>query len=319
MLSRSGRWSKLRNDRTLFLICLLIALTFWLFVKLSDEYETELPVSLKIECPPALILSYPPPAYGQALVKGTGWNLFYNYLKNRKHSIFIDLNSQQKPGRVTVQLNEQSRLNLGGNLKVLALTPNSVHLLLDSLERRILPLHAPLQLQFFDGYHLKQAPLLDPDSVWVQGPASIVQELTSWETDTLRFRQLKSDHRATVNVRKADSPTVTVEPEEVEVKLQVEPIVEQSLFIPVTVLNAPNRYRVFPASVRLTFVVGMSRINSIQASDFELTADVKDLIMSSDNTLVPLNLTRKPDAARGIRYSPQVVEVILLLKADGEY
>jgi hypothetical protein len=316
VFSRSGRWSRLRNDQTLFLICLLIALTFWLFVKLSDEYETELQISLKFECPPTLIFSSAPPAYGHALIKGSGWNLLSNYLKNRNHSVYINLSSQPSPGRVTVQLNEQSRLNLGGNFKVLALAPNSIELLLDSLERRKLPLHAPLQLQFFDGYHLKQPPLLEPDSVWVQGPATIVRELTSWETDTLKYNQLKSDHSATVAVRKPDNPTVEVDPARVDVSLQVEPVVEQSLFIPVKVLNAPNRYRVFPASIRLTFVVGMSRMGSIQASDFELTADVKDLVVSSDNTLVPLNLTRKPDAARGIRYSPQVVEVILQLKAD---
>lgn len=310
--SRSGFWYSLRNDRTLFLTCLMIALIFWIFVKLSDEYRTEIQVTLEYDTPDNLMFAATPTTRADALLRGSGWELLPIYA--RKGTITqIDLRNQQSDLVFEMSIREVVQRQLGVGLEVLNVEPNTLNFQLEAIAEKRVPLRPSLDLHFSDDYHLRKPPALSPDSVLVRGPASLIDSVAFWVTDTLRLENLKSDYADKIGVLQDPDKLLLVEPRIVDIRCEVEPVVEKTLFVPVQVRNAPDSVRIFPSSIRITFVVGMSRFDSLKVTDFELVADLKEVEISSSNTLIPVSMLRKPADVRGVRYSPQMVEMLIQL------
>lgn len=308
--SRSGFWYSLRNDRMLFLTCLMIALIFWIFVKLSDEYRSEVQVALQYYTPDDRMFAAKPADRVEVLLRGTGWELLPIHLR-KGVSTQIDLRSQQSDLVFEVSIREIVQRQLGVGIEVLNIEPNTLRFQLEAIAEKRVLLQPSLDLHFSDDYHLRRPPTLSPDSILVRGPVSLIDSIAFWVTDTLRLQNLKSDYSAKIGVRQDSENLVVVEPVVVNIRCEVEPVVEKTLFVPVQVLNAPDSVRIFPSSIRITFVVGMSRFDSLKVSDFELVADLQDVEVSSRNTLIPVSMLRKPADVRGVRYSPQMVEMLI--------
>jgi hypothetical protein len=70
---------KIREDRAILLICIGIALVFWLLVKLSQTYSTVRPVKFEFQIPENETLSNAPPEDMTVEIEGTGWDLMFDY------------------------------------------------------------------------------------------------------------------------------------------------------------------------------------------------------------------------------------------------
>ncbi len=302
------------EDRFLLGICLGIALIFWLLVKLSQTYRTEKTVVLYFSLPEGKAFSEMPPKDITATIQGTGWELLYEFLRSAQIGLSYDLREVQDRfvlSRSQLRSEILSRLSSGG-MNIVELNYDDIVLSLEQKDTKRVPVSLHSRFSFEPGYQLQRPPVLSPDSVTLTGPASVIEKIDFWETDSIVLTELKSSLAQTTPLKPAPSG-VFLSAQQVKVQVNVEQYSEKSFWIPVSVRQSADSVRVFPQTIRLTCVVGLSRYDTLSSADFEITADLggRSLYADQRNTAL-LELTKRPDYVSHIHFSPKSIEFFLI-------
>lgn len=303
-----------REDRSLLGICIGIAFVFWLLVKLSQTYRSDKTVELSFTLPEGKTFSTLPPSDILATIQGTGWDLLVDFLSASRIGLAYDLsNVQDRFVLSRAQLRSEVLSNLSSRgLNIVELNYDDITLLLEQKETKRVPIRLNSRFSFEQGYQLQQPPSLQPDSVTLTGPESTLSEIAFWNTDSLVLSHLRVSVSKTLELTPPPSG-VLLGKQQVAVDVKVEQFTEQSFWVPVSIENTKDSVRIFPQTVQVTCVVGLSRYNALSAADFEITADVEGVALHKDqrNTAL-LQLTRSPAYVSNVRFSPRSVEFFLL-------
>lgn len=302
------------EDRRLLGICMGIALFFWLLVKLSQTYRTEKTVELYFSLPEGKAFSEMPPQDIVATLQGTGWELLYEFLRRSQIGLSYDLRNVQDRfvlSRGQLRSDLLNRLS-SGNMSIMELNYDDIVLLLEPKETRRVPVRLLQRFSFEQGYQMLGKPAIAPDSVTLTGPESVLSGFDQWETDSIVLTDLRATVSKSVALRNPPAG-VHVTADKVEVKVQVEQFSEQSFWVPVRVRSTADSVRVFPQTIQLTCVVGLSHYDQIDAGDFEIIADLEGLrLQKEQRNTVLLQLTKYPEHVKNIRFSPKSVEFFLV-------
>jgi hypothetical protein len=308
----------LREDRAVFLICTAIAFLFWFFVKLSQDYESEWTFDMTYLLPAEKAFLEAPPEKVTADVEGRGWDLMYLYFFRRHDTVRI-----QVEGGLVPSLNERSliaRLSpfvTSSNLDVVGVKEEYIDLSYELRASKKVPVRLAKELMFMPEHYQTRPIALNPDSVTLSGPESLIRSIQEWPTDSGQIKGLRADFQDQIPLQQPARKVLDVEPKEVELSVKVEPFVEKTfLFVPVQVKNAPDSLKIFPSSVKIACVIGMSQFSSIEASDFTVVADLENFELNSENNTVPFHLSEMPEAARSVRISPPSGEFFFQVTPD---
>lgn len=310
----------IRKERAILIVCMIFSSIFWFVVKMSKTYTTDRIVEIDYTLPEGKAFAELPPNEFEAQVEGTGWNLMYDFFISKRPKIAFDLNtfpaSTIERDQMVKRINEQMFKPLEVK-DVSSLAQRSFgkdYVILDYEERfeKKLPVFFDGSPSFELGYDYLDSVILTPDSVLVSGPFSLVENLTHWKTDWVEAADLKEDFTQVVDLKAPEKGQVFLTPESVQVDIAVEEFTENSLFVPVTLINHPDSIRIFPAKVQVQFVVGLSKFNQITADSFLLEVDFQGIARNAENNTVPLSLIKQPKEVNGVNFSPKSVEFFIL-------
>ncbi|MCB0640291.1 MAG: hypothetical protein KDC44_01565 [Phaeodactylibacter sp.] len=299
----------LRKDRAVLLACMFIALVFWFFVKLSKPYATTWDFALTINAPKGQAFLSLPPDEVVARVQGRGWDLLNYSLFRVPIALRFDLTdgaSLNINGRMLRERLSQQLANR--HIEVLDVNYDIISLTAEMEVTRRLRLQPALQLNFLAGYNQNGPYTVQPDSISITGPESLVAELHVWKTDTLILEDIRSDYTGKVKVATPMDPVLRVKPQEAELFIPVEPFVEQSFFAKVQVHHAPDSLIIFPPSVKLTYVAGVSKLHQINAESFQVFVDLEGFDLKSTNNTVPLIVSYSNPAIQSVQIDPPSIE-----------
>lgn len=82
---------QLKEDRSILLVCIIVAFVFWLLIKLSQTYRAEKAVNFNIQLPQGASLSSLPPDNMVADLEGTGWDLLFDHFYSRELALTYDM------------------------------------------------------------------------------------------------------------------------------------------------------------------------------------------------------------------------------------
>lgn len=302
----------LREDRAILIVCIGIALIFWLLVKLSQEYRSNKEVVLTFNIPADKTFSSAPPNDLSVQVEGAGWDLMFDYFANRRVNLIYDLMQTDQMNLSRGQLRTDILNQLSSNdLTIVELNYDNINLELEEKVSWKVPVILAADLSFSAGYHLKEPVSVDPDSITVTGPLSMLNSIQRWEADSLILKNLKTSQEKYVSLVRP-SREISLSHDRVRTIVPVEQYTEKSLFVPLTVLNAPDSIKVFPTNVQVRCIVGLSQYNSLGAKDFELVLDLQDVPVSESKNTAPINLVRRPDYVKMLSFSPSAAEFYIL-------
>lgn len=300
----------LREDRAELIICFAIAAFFWFLVKLSQQYESDWKFQLRYALPEQEAFAQKPPDVVTARISGTGWNLMYHSLFRNENVLTFDLTSLPTSllDRRLVIDRLQSLVS-EDNLVVKDIGIDFIALKLEPRASRRVPVSLAWEIRIQPQHDFQSPFRLSPDSVTVSGPSSLVDLLDSWPTEAGHTPLLKSDYSHVIPLQSDRNGLLELDAREIRLDVMVEPVVEKTVFyVPVTVTRAPDSIRIFPGSVTVYCVVGMSAYNLVDATAFTIEADLGGIKQRSEQNTVPLNLTRSPGFVKNVRFSPQSVE-----------
>ncbi len=308
----------LKSDRAILMICIGIALIFWLLVKLSQDFGTTLNLNAAYQLPQDKTFLQTPPSSITATVKGNGWDLLGNYFSAKKT---IELNLPDVPEYTFSSnvLKDLIRTKLPNTIEVNQVSPEYLQLRLEPKKAINVPVIHQTELSFSSQYHLKAPVYTTPDSVWITGPSSITDTITQWKTTLLKLENLQSTYQKLIPLIPPASTQLSLDPGEVMIQVPVEQITEKIVFIPISILNAPDSLKIFPEKIKISSTVGLSNYDSIHKDQFKAVVDFNQVKGSeTPNNSLPISLSEYPTLVESIHYTPKSVEYFFVQPLESD-
>lgn len=296
------------------MICIGIALLFWLLTKLSKTYPAEKEVTLRISTPEGKTFVEQPPQTLLVKLEGRGWELMFDYFTSPKIILRYDLSQSELSELSETRLRTDiSRRIAFGNIGISELNTGDINLVLEDEGKKRVPIVLRDSITFASGYHLTKSVQLKPDSVTLTGPITVLSNIDYWSTDSIAFTNLKNS--VTQKIALAEPPSgISLKLREVEATIQVEQLTEKSFFIPLEVQNAPDSLKYFPETVKVTCVVGLSDYNNIGPGDFKVQIDLGKISLNEGKNTIPISLTAAPKEAISVQFTPKAAEFFIFKK-----
>lgn len=320
MLIKSNVLTKIKpqEDRAILMICIGIALVFWILVKLSQVYRVWKPAVVNVNVPEEMALTKMPPNNLMLRFEARGWDLLFN--SQNLSDLVLDYSMGEETELIIPDGQLRSdifEMLSSPRIKVVDVNYNELYLQLEDRMEREVPVILNKNISFSDGFNYSNDITLEPDSVLISGPVSLVDPVVNWFTDSL----ILGDVKETV-----DKPVALMTPPrelklgqyEIMVNVPIEKFTEKSFFIPLKIRNAPeaDSLSIFPSSISVTCVVGLSKYHDLTADDIEFEADLGTTQLAEGKNTLPISLTKYPDFAQILNYSPKSATFFIIKKSQ---
>lgn len=314
LLRRRAKLNKqveqLKADRAILLLCLGIALAFWVPTKMAQIYRTEKKVKLYFDLPPKATFTVVPPADMTIVVEGKGWDLLFDRILDPHIKLYFDLSNEKRFDLNRGQLRKAILDQLYSlDLKIIELNYEELHFEIEPIAQKKVAVQFDGKMTFARDYYLKQALQLRPDSVWIKGPASRVGLTNQVKTEFKAFDQLSAAFSEKLELSVPQSIEVT--PTAVVLEASIEKFTEKSIFVKVHIPGSVGRLKYFPSQVKVTFQIGLSAFNSISSADFLIEADIQEGSTSKETTAA-LIVKKQPARARNVRIFPTRIDFLII-------
>lgn len=312
-LFKNKQWAR-PEERAILLICMGIALLFWIFIKLSQDYSASKTIQFEVIIPGDKTLVELPPNDMKIEMWGSGWDLLYDFFVAAKVQLTYNMEQSSSLSRSRNQLLSDIRNQLySRSLEIRALNYEGVQFQLDDKHSKQVPVQLQADIRYAPGYQARMEPQLEPDSVVLTGPASLLRSFDYWKTDSVYLSDLSVDVSRQLALQERP-PTLVIQPATVSLSVSTEQFTEHSLFVPLTIENAPDSVlRIFPRNVSVSYIVGLTAFNSISADDFTIIADFTGVDLHNNPiNEVPVKLVQHPDQVRNVNINPQTARYFIL-------
>ena len=181
------------------------------------------------------------------------------------------------------------------------------------LKAKTIPVNLKSDLTFADGYELKEAINISPDSILIKGPESVLDTISFVSTALFQKKQLNSSIKEIISIEKfSKESNIRTQQDKIEISAIVEEFTEGEIEVPVTLINSPknNSINTFPKLVKITYKVALSNFNKVTSSAFLIECDYN---MSKANNLPYLipKLVESSSLVRNIRIAPLKIDFII--------
>lgn len=307
--------SKALNKQTfIFLFFLALSTTFWLFQALSETYEQDFAIPIELRNVPSnVVVTTDLPNTLHVSLRDKGSVLLTYKYTQRINPIVIDFNNySNSTGHVVIQANEITRQiasQLLSSTQVLSIKPDPLEFYYNYGQCKRVPI--VLQGNFkTDRLFALADVMLNHDSVTVYASREILDTITAAYTKPLNLRNLSDTTRMNVPFQHVSGAKFV--PNSIKATFCIDRLVEKTVQVPVQQVNFPatKQLRTFPATVNVTFQVGMGLYRNITKDNFVLVVNYEDLLKNRTN-LCHLSLKTIPRGVSHVRITPQDVEYII--------
>ncbi|MFK8105171.1 MAG: hypothetical protein AB8G15_21845 [Saprospiraceae bacterium] len=278
-----------------------------MLVKMSHQYRTIQTLPIQYNIPLGKSFLATPPQQINVTFYGKGWDLLSNFFYTSKNFLLINLSESPEQSISRGELKDKIK-RLTPSLQVEDLDQNGLQIVLEELTLKKVPVVLHHELAFEVPFQLKDSLLIQPDSVFIEGPSSLIDSVYEWHTIVLVKNDIKANFRTAVNLIPSSNPQLKLEAKAIVVDAVVEQFTKKSIFLSVQVKNAPDSLkRIYPEKVKLSCVVGLSRYQELSSENFELSVDLSDVTPNTGNNTAAISITKQPPYVQGINFSPKSV------------
>jgi hypothetical protein len=309
------------NDKKLllFLFFLTISSGFWLLNALRKSYITDLSYAIEFyNLPTDKSIGAEAPTLIKLRVKGTGYILLRYYLGKDFYPLLFDVAHMKRSnlGNKTKVIMEQRqllaliRMQLSNDIELLEVAPTMLEVWFQNKASKKVPIVFNGKLAYNQPYHLSGKIELMPDSVTISGVDAIVDSITDIQTQFQSFEGIQDSLTKTVLLNIPNN--IQISHTQTNVLIPVEAFTEASVDIPISVVGAQKGviFKTFPADIKVSFRIGLSRFESINSNNFTAVIDVSDVDFATQKKL-KVRLERLPDYIYAVDYSPLFVDYLI--------
>ncbi|MEP0860095.1 MAG: hypothetical protein HRF52_01495 [Ignavibacterium sp.] len=261
------------------IVSVLFSITVWVSIALSDEYYStyKLPIAI-IDLPSGYSVGNNLPETITVRLKGDGWKLMSFELGSKEY-FYVSVKGDS--GVITANLlaNVENNPWFTSGINILDINPKNIRIVVEPIVEKKLKIIPKLKLDFKEGYSLATQVLVEPDSVLIRGPGSVIKKMETYSTKEISLKNL--DQKTNFIAELEELRGFETDLKFVNVTLDVQRIVENSINdIPVSVINKPENVDVIliPNTISCTFRGGVNILGKVSVNDIIATVDYNSVV-----------------------------------------
>ncbi|MBN1416551.1 MAG: YbbR-like domain-containing protein [Bacteroidales bacterium] len=303
-----------------FLFFFLLSAIFWFFRVLSLDYEDKILYPVRyINLPEDYVILNKLPEKLTLEVKAKGRRILLSKLNLNLIPIKFDVNSfisrDTNPDSLYILTNSFKDIlseELEG-VEILNIEPDTLFFRFTNMEVKkvaVKPKFNDLQAMFAPQFMINGNIVVEPDSIIISGPGSLLKNITSVFTEPLTCSDLKDTVTQTSVLEKQQS--ISYSQKRIYVTIPVDKYTQAEYYLPVVALNLPDslQLKTFPERIRISYNITLSNYEKINPERIRPHVDYNDVLNNSDKKL-RLFLVDTPDIINAIKFSPERVEYLL--------
>lgn len=299
------------------LICLAISTGLWLLTKLSEQYNTQFSMDIKlVEAPANQLVTGNEQQTVKFSMQAKGYKTFrLMFLADSKRVVPISLSSvpYRLEGGYTYSFSSQYLAEtiakiLNINPSDITMNDDKVYFEMETLKSKVVPVMLRSDISTQQRYEVYGLPIIDPATVTVFGPKNVLDTLCAVHTKLLSKLAVNQSVEEMVPLDLVDEK-LRCESTEVKVSIEVLQFTEQELVVPISVPDT-LKMRLFPETVKIKYIVAMKDYPSMKPEMFRAEIDPSQI--DSYNTLLGVRITNRPDNIELISVDPQGVEFLII-------
>jgi hypothetical protein len=303
-----------------FLFFVLLSTLFWLFLSLSKDYEDEIYYPVRyINIPENKVMINTLPERLALKVRAKGRKILFGKLNLNLIPLKFDVNSF-----VTKNTNPDSLYILTNSVKdilseemegveIISISPDTLFFNFTTMEVKrvaVKPRYNNLQQMFAPQYMINGPVIVDPDSIIISGPGSLLRNITSVFTEPMNLSELNDTVNLSISLEKQDG--ISYSQKKVRVTVPVDQYTQAEYFLPVVALNLPDSLslKTFPERIRITFNITLSNYQRIIPEYITPRINYDDILKNPAGK-IHLFLVDTPEIISAVKFSPEKVEYLL--------
>lgn len=311
------RKRKIRIDGKFVVFCffLLFSSIIWYFNKLGGDYLVDLKIPAKVVYAETdKMLVDEGDLVLKIQVKTKGYTILRYKLGTILAPLSVDISSYRLNRSYSVKgnyyiltssLKSYLSTQLPGNMKIENISPDTIFFNFSTAYTKKVPVVVDSKLTFEDQYMQIGDVKIEPDSVLISGPESVIKRKQFVKTAIIRGNALNEATNGVVAL--LEEKNVVTDVKEVTYTVDVAKYTEQTLRLPVYCNADSNSVLLIPSHADVTFKVALRYYNRVQPSHFRLKSRLDK--QSSQSTHAKVELDTFPSFVRDVRIEPEFIEV----------
>jgi hypothetical protein len=297
-----------------------LSAVFWFFRSLSLDYEDEILYPVRyINIPENKVMINALPEKLALKVKANGRRILLGKLNLNLIPIKFDVNSfitsNTNPDSLYILTNSVKEIlseELEG-VEILNISPDTLFFIFTTMEVKrvaVKPKYRDLQHMFAPQYMINGSIKIDPDSIIISGPGSLLHSISSVFTEPLNFEGLSDTISQTISLEKQEG--ISYSQKKVQITVPVDQYTQAEYYLPVMALNLPDSLllKTFPERIRISFNITLTNYDKIRPEWIMPRLDYSE-ILKNPMSRVRLFLVDTPDIISAVQFSPEKVEYLL--------
>ena len=303
-----------RRRLSAFFTCLVLAALAWVFTTLSGTYNFTVKEVLSYKnAPQKRAFHSLQPDTISTTMQGTGWQMLFSRMNNQDKNITVDLQTLENKDFVVLssqlkQINDKKDFDE----QIVGFNPDTLYFDFSNRAVKRIPVKLLSDINYQHQFSQSNDVFIRPSYVTLSGPANVIDNIKTWNTDSLILDSVNETVRTRINMQPAKEGNVSIYPKSVQVVLPVDEFTEKTISIPVKLINNLDYYKVkiFPVKVNVTFITSLNRYAEMDEDLFEASADLA-LWRDHDYSTLPVKLTRIPAYCKIVKIEPQNIDFIV--------
>ena len=313
--------ARLRYQFFLFLICLLASISFWLLIKLSNEYTLSFRIPVKIEnVPNNRFLSGISDSTIEISLNAQGYKLIILRYFDHPKPLFIDISNSKKSVNID-EINTDFQLmplvrrysgSMGFVNEIRSVHPEQITVKTNMLFSKTVPVRLTTEISFAPQYLQFEPSLIIPSNVSVYGTRAMVDSVKVAQPEVIKLKNLSESFVSFVHLnRNTQINKPYFKPSTVRVTIPVQKFTEGSVEVSIKLTNQlPGKnIKLFPDKATVSCIVSMRDYKKLDSSLFNVNAE-----LSKSDNLYHLAVTIAPNYVRNVKVTPEKVEYLVLRK-----
>jgi len=298
-----------------FIFFVLLALVYSMLSKLTANYTKTIAFAVKpIDIPSDQVVLDQSVDSIVVVLSGYGYNLAKYYLDEPIIEISLnDLKRVKSKYQWSKQKNYsdlQSKFN--DPITLISTSIDQIDFIIEQYESKKVPLKLNLELDYKSGFDSFQPYTLSKDSIAITGPNSLIDSINVIETEKLVLNQIDSDINSSIRISPSKNKNVIYSEESVGFQLKVEKFTEESIKVPVTIVNIKDDMKInyFPKIVTVLYRVSIREYKSVNPMDFRVECDLNTI--NSENSILISTITKKPINVNKYRIENNQIQYVII-------
>lgn len=306
---------RLLNKKVItFFICLILASLLWLVNAINRDYQYTLKIPVKfLNLPSDKIVVGEIPDKLDVTIKTSGLKLLLIKSRKLNSDLVIDFNilkSNAKSQAYSIgNGNIYLKPYLNFDVTIIKIRPDTLFFSSDLSKSKIVPIKLNSDIDFEKGYELLSNPVINPSFITITGDSISLSKIDTVYTSALNLKNLNHNFSSEIQLKKTNS-NINYSQKSVGVSLLVDRYTENTLSIPISIINNPNNQNVklLPEEIEIKYSVAMSNFNGVDKTSFKAIVDFNK--MNANTKYLNIELVRIPSDIKIISIIPDKISFL---------